>query len=111
MNDQLCLTQLFIAMEREPIKTARVRHSIQEFATQPVILWILLGGKSKWLPLRFGFNEVMRTAPIAKHRQNSQHYVNDKAVRFYTDRKLRSWFVVWICVFECVSVCMCCVSV
>ena len=30
----------------------------------PVILWILLGGKPKWLPLNFGFNDVMRTAPI-----------------------------------------------
>ena len=43
----------------------RIRHSIREFATQPVILWILLGGKPKWLPLNFGFNDVMRTAPIA----------------------------------------------
>ena len=42
----------------------RIRHSIREFATQPVILWILLGGKPKWLPLNFGFNDVMRTAPI-----------------------------------------------
>ena len=42
----------------------RIRHSIREFATQPVILWILLGGKPKWLLLNFGFNDVMRTAPI-----------------------------------------------
>ena len=42
----------------------RIRHCIREFATQPVILWILLGGKPKWLPLNFGFNDVMRTAPI-----------------------------------------------
>ena len=42
----------------------RIRHSIREFATQPVILWILLGGKPKWFPLNFGFNDVMRTAPI-----------------------------------------------
>ena len=43
----------------------RIRHSIREFATQPVILRILLGGKQKWLPLNFGFNDVMRTGPIA----------------------------------------------
>ena len=47
----------------------RIRHSLREFATQPVILWILLGGKPKWLPLNFGFDDVMpllmRTAPIA----------------------------------------------
>ena len=42
----------------------RIRHSLREFATQPVILWILLGGKPKWLPLNFGFDDVMRTAPI-----------------------------------------------
>ena len=42
----------------------RIRHSIREIATQPVILWILLGGKTKWLPLNFGFNDDMRTAPI-----------------------------------------------
>ena len=42
----------------------RIRHSIREFATQPVILWILLGGTTKWLPLNFGFNDVMHTAPI-----------------------------------------------
>ena len=43
----------------------RMCHGIREFATQPVILWILLGGKPKWLLLNFGFNDVMRTAPIA----------------------------------------------
>ena len=43
----------------------RIRHSIREFATQPVILWILLGGKPTWLPLNFGFDDVMRTAPIS----------------------------------------------
>ena len=32
----------------------------------PVILWISLGGKPKWLPLKFGYHDVMRTSPIAK---------------------------------------------
>ena len=45
----------------------RIRHSMREFATQPVIPWIPLGGKPKWLPLNFGFNDVMRTALIEKH--------------------------------------------
>ena len=31
-----------------------------------VILWIELGGKSKWLPLNFGYNDVMRTAPMTR---------------------------------------------
>ena len=43
---------------------ARIRHSIREIATQPVILWILLVGKSKWLPLNFRFNDVIRMASI-----------------------------------------------
>ena len=30
----------------------------------PVILWISLGGKPKWLPLKFGYHDVMRTSPI-----------------------------------------------
>ena len=30
----------------------------------PVILWISLGGKPKWLPLKFGYHDVMRTIPI-----------------------------------------------
>ena len=27
----------------------------------PIILWIELGGKPKWLPLNFGYHDVMRT--------------------------------------------------
>ena len=30
----------------------------------PVILWISLGGKPNWLPLKFGYHDVMRTSPI-----------------------------------------------
>ena len=30
----------------------------------PVIQWISLGGKPKWLPLKFGYHDVMRTSPI-----------------------------------------------
>ena len=32
----------------------------------PVILWISLGGKPKWLPLIFGYHDVLRTSPIWK---------------------------------------------
>ena len=48
-----------------PIGAVRTGHSlgIRECATQPVILWILLGGTTKWLPLNFGFNDVMHMAP------------------------------------------------
>ena len=30
----------------------------------PVILWIKLGGKPKWLPLNFGYRDFMRTSPV-----------------------------------------------
>ena len=30
----------------------------------PVILWISLGGKPKWLSLKFGYHDVMRTSPV-----------------------------------------------
>ena len=33
----------------------------------PVILWISLGGKPKWLPLKFGYHDVMRTSPITSY--------------------------------------------
>ena len=32
----------------------------------PVILLISLGGKPKWLPLKFGYHGVMRTSPIVR---------------------------------------------
>ena len=32
----------------------------------PAILWISLGGKPKWLPLKFGYYDVIRTSPIFK---------------------------------------------
>ena len=34
----------------------------------PVILWISLGGKPKWLPLKFGYQYIMRTDPIGSAR-------------------------------------------
>ena len=36
-----------------------------------VILWMELGGKPKWLPLKFGYHDVMRTSPICRagHRK------------------------------------------
>ena len=53
----------------------RKRQRIQEIADQPVILWIELGGKPKWLPLNFGFNDVLRKTPIYKKLQNwDMHY-------------------------------------
>ena len=46
------------------MRPVRLRHSIREIATQPVVLWIELGGKPKWLPLNFGFNDVMPKVPV-----------------------------------------------
>ena len=65
MNELLTMKTDFSTLElRLAMGAVRIRHSIREFATQPVILRILLGGKPKWLPLNFGFNDKMRTAPI-----------------------------------------------
>ena len=99
----------------------RIRHSIREIATQPVILWILLGGKPKWLPLNFGFNDVMRTAPIAFSTTCTKGHVVEKAIgvthiemkiqpvalrlkspffesaRFFVSYNLHSFFVPFIC--------------
>ena len=41
--------------------TVRICLSIQQIDTQPVIFRIELGGKPKWLPLSFGYNDVMLT--------------------------------------------------
>ena len=35
------------------------------FPPSPVILWIELGGKPKWLPLKCGYHDVMHAAPIS----------------------------------------------
>ena len=32
----------------------------------PIILWTSLGGKPKWLPLKFGYHDVMRISPIVE---------------------------------------------
>ena len=31
----------------------------------PVIVWISLDGKPKWLPLKLGYDDVMRTSPTS----------------------------------------------
>ena len=38
----------------------------------PVILWISLVGKPKWLPLKFEYHYVMRTSPISKGEKKCQ---------------------------------------
>ena len=38
----------------------------------PVIWWIELGGKSKWLPLNFGYHDVMRTAPSTREKEERE---------------------------------------
>ena len=63
----------------------RICHTIREIATQPVILWILLGGKSKFLWMNFGFDDVMRTYTDSELRQNvitvrTSHFVEDSVM-------------------------------
>ena len=43
----------------------RIRHRSHDLGASPVILWISLGGKPKWLPLKFGYRDVVRTSPIS----------------------------------------------
>ena len=53
----------------------RIRHSMWKIATQPVILWIELYGKPKWLPFSFGCYGVMHTAPTDRY---SKVYIRTK---------------------------------
>ena len=41
----------------------RTRHSSHDLSGSPVILWISLGGKPKWLSWKFGYHDVMCTKP------------------------------------------------
>ena len=42
----------------------RIRHSSHDFGWQCSHSVVSLGGKPKWLPLKFGYHDVMRTNPI-----------------------------------------------
>ena len=46
------------------IGPVRIRHSSHDFGWQSSLLWISLGGKPKWLPLKFGYHDEMRTSPL-----------------------------------------------
>ena len=48
------------------VHTAHIVHTI--LPPSPVILWIELGGKPKWLPLIFGYHDEMRMAPILREK-------------------------------------------
>ena len=56
----------------------RIPHSSHFLSPSSVISWIELGGgggrggKSKWIPLNFGYHEVIRTAPISYVRQGRE---------------------------------------
>ena len=42
----------------------------------PVILWISLGGTPKWLPLKFGYHDVMHTSPIGPSARGCRTWSN-----------------------------------
>ena len=46
-------------------------YSWREMTTQPVILCPEPGSKSKWLPLNFGYHDIMCT-PFQKKKKNSR---------------------------------------
>ena len=49
-----------------------------------VILWISLGGKPKWLPLKLGYHDVMRTNPISTWDESHPHVEHkSRQVRVY----------------------------
>ena len=58
----------------------------------PVILWIELGGKPKWLPLNSGYHDVMCTAP-SQNVCVQKSFVHDKVLEFvhYPHAKLCIW--------------------
>ena len=67
----------------------RISHSSHHFG--PVILWISLGGKPKWLPLKFGYHDVMRTSPIARGKR----HLRDSAWTVKLFARLTELSVVW----------------
>ena len=42
----------------------RIRHNSHDFGWQSSHSVDLVGGKPKWLPLKFGSHDVVRTSPI-----------------------------------------------
>ena len=52
----------------------------------PAILWIELGGKSKWLPLNFGYHDFMCTVPIL---QEIATFLRVSQISFDSCRKCR----------------------
>ena len=74
-----------------------ISHSSHVLGGSPVILWISLGGKPKWLPLKFGYHDVMRTSPF-KHPDSSisqdSEFMNQRHGSFFfvhgsSDSKLK----------------------
>ena len=61
---------LYICAEKTSLFTRNLRPS-------QVILWLELDGKPKWLPLNFGYHDVMRKGPIgiAQPRPQPVHVI------------------------------------
>ena len=67
--DRLCIHGMYDSRSaRGSVRCAmgpvRIRIVYTILGGSPVILWISLGGKPKWLPLNFGYHDVMRTSPM-----------------------------------------------
>ena len=57
----------------------------------PVILWIELDGKPKWLPLSFGYHDVMRTAPQVHPHGHCAHGYKDHRDNTFAHIGTSSW--------------------
>ena len=54
-----------MALSGNTTRPVRIRHWVHTILPpSPVILWIKLGGKPKWLPLNSEYHDVMCTSPI-----------------------------------------------
>ena len=85
----------------------RICHSLHEFATQPINLMTELVGKPKWLPLNFGYHDVMRTAPVDCNFCRVPYHPFFSFLFFCVCVHVCVCACVRACVCVCVCVCVC----
>ena len=76
----------------EPVQIHVIVHTI--LGGSPVILWISLGGRPKWLPLKFEYLDVTCTSPI-RHLTQPWLSFSDFQVRL-TVPAPKPWLRLWV---------------